>query len=233
MFIAHSLVKLSAHFCRLLLVTVHTIKSLDCTITSSCEHMSICQHISHCLCCVVVNTTAFIWESPFTCELISANCCLAQSADISLWAVRWVPAFRLIQLLAHLCRSLLVTVHTIKPQDCTSTSSCGHVWNWQFVSHCFCLAPVNTGAFIGDISMEYAAAVSSSLPNVAWNKPQKWLPGLLIKFHHQEFSSFLRSVACHSLHKWVAGLYKILDLFCYSQPYNIGDIGRSQHYNIH
>lgn len=63
----HSLVQLSAHFCRLLLVTVHTSKSLGCTSTSSCEHMSIRQYTSHCLCFVVVNTTAFIWESAFTC----------------------------------------------------------------------------------------------------------------------------------------------------------------------
>jgi len=177
--------------------------------------MSTCQYISHCLCFVVVNTTTFIWKSPFTSELICANCCLIQSADISLWAVRRLPAFRLVQLLAHLCRLLLVTVHTNKPLDCTSTSSCGHVRNWQIISHCFCLAPVSHGAFIRDINMEYAAAVSSALPNVAGHSLQKWLP-----FHHQEFSLFLRSSPCHSPHNWVAGLYRILPLFCHSQPYS-------------
>ena len=88
---AHSLVKLSAQLCRLLLVTVHTSKSLDCMLSSSCEHMSICQYISHCLCDGVVNTAAFIWESPFTSEFISANCCLIQSAEMTAWAVNVVP----------------------------------------------------------------------------------------------------------------------------------------------
>ena len=59
-FIACSLLQLSAHVCRLLLLKVHTNKSMDCTSTSSCEQMSTCQYINHCLCFIVCNTAAFI-----------------------------------------------------------------------------------------------------------------------------------------------------------------------------
>ena len=118
---AHSWVQLSARFCRLLLVTGLTSDSLDCTSTSSCEHMSICRYISHCLCFVVVNTTAFIWESTFSCQLISADIRLTQSAEMTAWAVDQVPASTVY---AHFCKLLLVTVHTNMSLDCTSTSSC-------------------------------------------------------------------------------------------------------------
>ena len=114
---AHSLVQLSVHFWRLLLVTIHTSKYLDCTSTSSCEHVSICQYISHCLCFVVVSTTAFIWESAFSCQLISADCRLTQSAEMTAWAVDQVPASRVY---AHFCRLLLVIVRTSEPLGCTS-----------------------------------------------------------------------------------------------------------------
>ena len=50
-------VQLSAHFCRLLLVIILTNKSLDCTSSSICEHMSIWQYVSSSL-----QTVA--WHSP-------------------------------------------------------------------------------------------------------------------------------------------------------------------------
>ena len=66
------------------------------------------QYIGHCLCFVVVNTTAFIWESAFTCTV---------RRDQPLGCN--IPAFRLVQLLAHFCRLLLVKVHTNQSLGCT------------------------------------------------------------------------------------------------------------------
>ena len=78
----------------------------------------------------------------FSCELISASCSLTQSAEVSQWAVHYVPAHSLVQLSAHICRLLLITVHTSMSLDCTSTSSCEHMSICQNTSCCLCFVVV-------------------------------------------------------------------------------------------
>ena len=85
-------VQLWAHLCRLLLDTVHRNDLLDCTSTSSCEYMSSWQCASHCSCLAVVSTTACIGDITveYSCELISADYRLTQSAEKIFWTVHHV-----------------------------------------------------------------------------------------------------------------------------------------------
>ncbi len=169
-------------FNALLLVRVRTSLYLRCTSCWGCEHISSSQHIIYFFCFAHIQHSfigdisvqcgsamssslqAVPWHSPlksvtglymtfqhiawWSCQLISAGCCLSQSTQVSLWTVH-----------RHQAVSTCDTFMTVYQSDC------------------FCLAVVNTTAFIGDICIEYAAVVSSS-QTISWQTPQNWLPGL-------------------------------------------------------
>jgi len=78
------MLQLRAHICRPLLNTVCKKDSLNCASTSSCEHINFIYwslSLFHC------TNIALDW---FSCELLSADCCLTQSAEIISWAVHQV-----------------------------------------------------------------------------------------------------------------------------------------------
>ncbi len=121
-----------APFNSLLLVGVQTSKSHSGVyiMLRLWSHIKLTVHQWLLLFCRIFNTPSCIGDISVQCAS-SVNSSLQavpwQSAEVSYWVVNYIPAHSLLQLSAHFCRLLLVTVHTSKSLDYTFTSNCEHM----------------------------------------------------------------------------------------------------------